>query len=314
MRDTVKHTHTAKESVRKEDIYTVCIENAAFSLHRSTQVFVSVPKKESLDSFAFHIHRRKELLFLESGTATLHLEGREFNLVPGEMYLLPELTVHWLEITSDNTNFACLNFIFEKLQHHPYTKDLYSDFCKVFDEIGIFKTALNEKMISLMQAIANAESDLMLLPVFSEFMLRFLSLVNHDISQIPNAIENDLDEHVRDIYFSNGLDRFFNHCYMNDTSLAELSDALHLSTRQTERCINKLYGMPMRKRIIYMRLVNAAYAVLKTDLPTSAIADYVGFNNYNAFLDAFRKQYGCTPSEYRKKYHSPDTDGAETDL
>ena len=306
----MKNEHTAKEAVKREYIRTFCLENAVFCLTMTTPVYIENFTKNNKSSFSLHVHRRKEILYIESGTATLHLPDREIRLSSGDIYVLPEMTFHWLELTSDKSKMLCFNFIIEKLEKLPYTDDLYSAFTSAFDRIGIYKTKLSAYMRELMAKIAGAETEIMLFPPFAEFMLRFLELTKQGISAAPEKGSSNLDEHVRDIYFSNGVDRFFNHCYPNDTSLAELAQALHMSVRQTERRINSLYGMPMRKRIIFMRLVNAEFALARTDIPTRVIAENIGFNNYNAFLDAFRQQYGCTPSEFRKKSR---TDPAKDD-
>lgn len=298
----MKNEHTAKEAVKREYIRTFCLENAVFCLTMTTPVYIENFTKNDRSSFSLHVHRRKEMLYIESGTATLHLPDREIELSSGDIYVLPEMTFHWLELTSDKSKMLCFNFIIEKLENLPYTDDLYSSFTSAFERIGIFRAKLGGDMRRLMTKIANAETETMLFPPFAEFMLLFLELTGQETLPPPEKNGANLDEHVRDIYFSNGVDRFFNHCYPNDTSLAELAEALHMSVRQTERRINSLYGMPMRKRIIFMRLVNAEFALARTDIPTRVIAETIGFNNYNAFLDAFRQQYGCTPTEFRKKF------------
>ena len=299
----MKNKHTPQDSVKKENLYTVCVENAAFSVHTAAYVY-EVMKKDDSASFAFHLHRRKEIVYMERGSAVLHLENRSIPIGSGMIYCLPELTFHWLEITRDNSKIICLNFTFEKLTELPYTKDLYGEFTRVFDTNGITAFEAEKNMAELMTAIGRSNYPIASLPRFSELMLSYLAHFGSDPQALPDTDFRHRSEHVRELYFSNGLDKFFNHCYMNDNSLSELSEALHLSTRQTERCINKLYGMPMRKRMTFMRLVNAAFAVTHTNLSSRTIAERVGFNNYNTILDAFRSHYGCTPSEYRKKYRS----------
>jgi len=299
----MKNLHTPKESVKKENLYTACIENAAFSVHTSAYVS-EVLKKDDPDSFAFHLHRQKEIVYMERGAGILHLEDRSIPISAGTIYCLPELTFHWLEITRDNSTFICLNFTLERLTELPYTKDLYGEFSRIFAENGVTVFRPEAKIAELMTTIGRSPNTISSLPRISELMLGYLEHFKSDPQSLPDTDFRHRSEHVREFYVSNGLDRFFNHCYMNDNSLSELSEALHLSTRQTERCINKLYGMPMRKRMIYIRLVNAAFAVTHTNLSSRTIADRVGFNNYNTFLDAFRSHYGCTPSEYRKKHRN----------
>jgi YesN/AraC family two-component response regulator len=79
-----------------------------------------------------------------------------------------------------------------------------------------------------------------------------------------------------------------------------LSRAVHLSTSQLYRKLNALTGEPPNAFIRKIRLQRAMELLTTTDLSISEIAYDVGFNDPNYFSRAFSKEFGKTPSEYRK--------------
>lgn len=87
----------------------------------------------------------------------------------------------------------------------------------------------------------------------------------------------------------------------DDTLGAEqLSHAVQLSTSQLYRKLSALTGEPPNAFIRKIRLGRAMEMLKTTDLNISEIAYSVGFNDPNYFSRAFGKEFGHTPSAYRK--------------
>lgn len=60
--------------------------------------------------------------------------------------------------------------------------------------------------------------------------------------------------------------------------------------------------------INFYRIQDAAFLLTETDadsLQITEIAYQVGFNNRTSFYRAFKKEFGVTPSEYRKNIDHP---------
>jgi AraC-like DNA-binding protein len=47
---------------------------------------------------------------------------------------------------------------------------------------------------------------------------------------------------------------------------------------------------------------HAAYLLLSTSLPICEIARACGIPDYNYFSKLFKKEYGCSPTVYRKRH------------
>ncbi len=64
----------------------------------------------------------------------------------------------------------------------------------------------------------------------------------------------------------------------------------------------KLYtGVPLKKYIAELRLKKAADLLSESDLPVTDIALLVGFSDANWFSSAFKKRFGASPSDYRRR-------------
>lgn len=93
--------------------------------------------------------------------------------------------------------------------------------------------------------------------------------------------------------------------YLNgDLKLADVSKRLNLSTHNLSQAINSKKGQKFNDYVNEFRIREAKKLMLSPDnqhLKLLAIALESGFNNKTSFLNAFRKQTGMTPSDFRTK-------------
>ena len=86
----------------------------------------------------------------------------------------------------------------------------------------------------------------------------------------------------------------------NELRLVHLADRLGFSTHLLSKVINSKSGENFNQFINNYRLKEAEYLLSKSsDLSIQNIYYEVGFNNKATFYTAFRKKYGCTPSQFR---------------
>lgn len=77
-----------------------------------------------------------------------------------------------------------------------------------------------------------------------------------------------------------------------------LAEGMHLSASQLNRKLNALVGQSGGKFIQSLRLQRAADLLRQNAGTVSEIAYQVGFSDQAYFARAFKKQFGCSPSEY----------------
>lgn len=89
--------------------------------------------------------------------------------------------------------------------------------------------------------------------------------------------------------------------YNQPISLKELSEKLFLSNGYLSRFFKKNYGMNFAEYLTNIRLFHAVDDLLYTSTPITVIAYDNGFASVAVFNKAFKKAYGETPSQLRKK-------------
>jgi AraC family transcriptional regulator len=72
-----------------------------------------------------------------------------------------------------------------------------------------------------------------------------------------------------------------------------------LKTRQFQQCFMRAVGDPVGAYVNRLRLERAAFLLRNTDKPVVDIAYIVGYTSENALFKQFKKQFDCTPKQYR---------------
>ena len=86
-------------------------------------------------------------------------------------------------------------------------------------------------------------------------------------------------------------------------SAEALAREVAMSVSQLNRKLNALIGQPAGQLIRSLRLQRAADLLTKKSGTVTEICYAVGFGEQANFSRAFKKQFGCSPSEYQKTHH-----------
>lgn len=83
-------------------------------------------------------------------------------------------------------------------------------------------------------------------------------------------------------------------------TLSEAAEHFGFSQPHFSTLIKESTGQTFLKIIKSIKLNQACRALKETNLSISAICEVVGYENPEHFMRTFKKEYGITPSEYRK--------------
>lgn len=89
--------------------------------------------------------------------------------------------------------------------------------------------------------------------------------------------------------------------YTESITTEDIADAVNFSPNYLSRIFRRNTGMGLHEYLIYIRMYHAALELVTTDDPVAVIAQRCGFSDSNYFKDAFKKHYGMSPRDYRKK-------------
>ena len=152
--------------------------------------------------------------------------------------------------------------------------------------------ALLERMVQ-----ENGRADRYTAPMLGAMLHELLlacSRVCTVLQDVPEQIHTTDREIVR-------AARFITEHYAEPITAADIAAAAGFSPNYLSRKFREAAGFGVHEYLTFIRLRNAAHELTATGDSITDIALRSGFSNSNYFKDAFKKQYGCTPRDYRRK-------------
>ena len=131
----------------------------------------------------------------------------------------------------------------------------------------------------------------------SELMVVLHTLLHHFIS----GETYEMGEVTRDGKLYPVLS-YINQNYRSPITLEQLAARAYLSVPYLSKLFRKETGVSYLEYLTNIRLKAAVHDLIYTKEPVTRIAMNSGFSGIKTFNSQFRKKYGCSPGEYRKKY------------
>jgi len=238
-----------------------------------------------------HNHSGFEVHILLSGNCKLDMEGGSCLLEAGQAIIIPPGQYHRPMAVTPNQEKLTLSV---NIAEGP----LYRAVLAAVTKQGIY--TLPEELKSLVENILSESGQdrgfrqEMIKIRMAELVILLLRQL--DLREKPKQIPEGKVRTVGiiDLYFQDNLSK--------NPKADELAAQLYISRRQLHRLLMKTYGMGFREKLLSARMNQAKWLLRHTDKTVSAIVSEVGYAHDSAFLQAFRRQFGITPMEYRLKH------------
>ena len=262
--------------------------------------FVEIEKrsqKTNMNMTEFQSHNFFELYFLMSGDRELFVENKLFLLTPGTFCVIPPYHIH-------------------KTEGGPYTRI----------NIYVSNDMLNELEIKhlarLSEGVAyafNAEQaafvyDLLEIArgdhigdsaVRQNYMHSFIkALVSYlgvqDLS--PVTPFGSSPSHTRNDAAVLKIAAYINEHYRESITLQLLSDKFFMSKNTLCKRFRSAMDISVMQYVTYVRMNKAKMYLTTTSKGMDEVAEQSGFPSANYFSFIFKKSFGISPTEYRKKH------------
>ena len=208
-----------------------------------------------------------------------HFEGREPSIMPNVLFLptfiaVPGTTVYeeWVKpVLESETTYVLLRK--DSGQAEPVLRNMRQ----------LFAYADEEKRDSMLVWMKSAE------------MLHcFVQEYRDRLARKANRRDMLLQSRMRQMM------QYIQDHYVDKVTLEQISQAANVSRSEALRCFHEQLQKTPVEYLIEFRLARAREMLVATDDSISRIAASVGMENSSYFVRAFRKQYGMTPSMFRK--------------
>ncbi|MED0668649.1 AraC family transcriptional regulator [Aneurinibacillus aneurinilyticus] len=88
----------------------------------------------------------------------------------------------------------------------------------------------------------------------------------------------------------------------NPPTLVELSRLIHLNDYNLKIGFKEIYGMTVFSYLRNKRLEKAFFLLQNGSMNVNEVSCAVGYSNPSYFAEAFRKQFGCNPGEFTRRF------------
>lgn len=254
-----------------------------------------------ISSNHYHFHSSYEIHVPVNGNIHIMVEDRDLLVRPGEVCVIPPGVIHYIFEAEDTYR---IGFRFTFVQSTKADDEGYQLFRRTYgrltDACTIKECRLYEKYFAA--GVQNMTEEL---PAFMTGELLFLALYEAALRlDMPGerkdvAVAESAED--RDTQLSELIETWLNNHYGEQLVLGDLAAYLNFSTRQTERIIDRLFGMPFTALVNRKRLVMAKLLLKITEQSVEEVASQVGFRDRNYFYRKFSEYFGMTPGNYRSQ-------------
>jgi len=134
--------------------------------------------------------------------------------------------------------------------------------------------------------------------------LKFKELL---LNIISNPANKELTAYLRKVFLSGNDDLrdIMERNYLYNLSIDEFARICHRSLSKFKRDFDMVFGIPPGKWIMEKRLEYASRLLFNSKKSITDIVIESGFTNITHFDRIFKKQFGVTPLQHRKKFSTP---------
>ena len=247
-------------------------------------------------TFYMHAHEHElEISYVLSGKGALYCAGRFYELTPGDI-VVKNPNISHAENSDPGNPIEQVCFLIDGLQAEglPENEFPLDNLPPVIQAIRHrpLLDALSQDLLAA--TIRKKDPDMAYVHSLLEL---FLYVCHEEVRSTVSERKNDkhgaLMEEIRAY-----LDTAFN----TDISLDELSNRFHISVYYLSRQFKKYTGYTINQYLVSCRIGEAQRRLIFQTDRIDEIADKSGFKNLSYFYSSFRKNVGCTPTEYRNAY------------
>lgn len=248
---------------------------------------------------AHHFHNCYELFFVEQGAVNILIGGGSCELGQADFLLIPPRILHYTRYPDRRCVRSVVYFRPQDLSRRAL--GLLSDPDSFFSHPQIIHIPreVQPQFFELLSRLTresrqpDPQSGALMYFYLQELFL-LLSRYGKARQQLP-ADSGVSDEHVLTAA------RYIHLNYMHPISAKDIAAASGFSPNHLSRKFRQATGIGTHEYLVQVRLQHAAFALASTEDSVTRIALSCGFSDSNYFKDVFKKYFGLTPRDYRKK-------------
>lgn len=248
----------------------------------------------------FHEHEFFEVFFFQSGNVSYNIEGRIYQLRPGDILLTDNRDIHKPEIRPGKPYERYViwiqpDFLLRVNETGTDLSQCFTDasqrkykLIRPESDVTTHLKGICEKMLRSRDEDAFGSGTLAYI-----YLLEFLVYLNRAYFATPEEIRKDVTENEK----INEVVAYINDNLTADLTLDQLAGACFISKSHLAHQFKTYTGLTLYQFIIKKR-VTVARNMLREGAPVMEACMRCGFNDYSNFLKAFKREFGRSPKEF----------------
>ncbi len=250
-----------------------------------------------------HSHDLYEMMYITEGALEYSVKNKHYQLHKGDLVLIPPKTLHCAkDMPYEHSKRVVINFNKQAIENTIHTK---CNLLEAFENVennghivhmdSIFGKILQSILIRMQGSYLSSEygDDL----VFNISFCEALLLVNRRVKGMPTSGTGLL---LDDTPFSR-IVNYIDNNFTKNMSLDIIAEAVNLSPSRVSHVFKQETNMTVMQYVMQRRL-NYAKELIHLGEKLVRIWMLCGFNDHISLLRWFKKEFGVTPSAYRKNY------------
>lgn len=250
----------------------------------------------------FHEHEFYEIFFFLSGNVSYVIEGRSYQLRPGDILLTNNRDIHRPDIRPGKPYERYVIWV---------RPDFVSRLCSLGADLSSCLVDAAEKKYKLVRPDSSVLSHLKNLcekmlcmrqdagfgsgVLTYTYLVEFMVYLNRAYFATPAEIRLDVTENEK----INQVVAYINDNLTEDLTLDRLASVFYLSKYYLNHLFKQYTGLPLYQFIIKKRLT-AARNMLCEGAQVMDACLRCGFRDYSNFLKAFKREFGHNPKEFMR--------------
>jgi YesN/AraC family two-component response regulator len=253
-----------------------------------------------------HRHEYIEIVYVLKGEFEQSIEGEKYKMKKGDFCIFDKNTRHASEAI--NKNHIVINILltpkfFDGVFMHLLSDDNYisnfivntlyamnstQNFIKFhIDEGTTLHMILQNLLIEYFSESTRSKAAIngYLLILFAELSRALIQINEAAVDESQKVIKEKVLNYIRKNY--------------KDINLKTMAKYFNFHPSYLSNLIKKEFGKNLKDLLMEVRMAEACNLLENTNVTIEAIINEIGYVNNSYFYKIFKKQYGCTPIEYR---------------
>lgn len=253
--------------------------------------------------FASHWHTALEIIMPLEGNYVAHILSETYVLEPGDIFIIPAGTIHSLEAPPEGSRLIYIlepNFL-AQLPGFNYVQSLLSQPMRITYDDDPDYYAAEAKLILLLADYYWSQSATKEMNLYACILSFFAKVGEKNIGNIPTNPGSTIKNSSVVGQLSMVLDYIDEH-YSESITLEQAAQIAGFSKFYFTRLFKEYTNHTFYEYLTEKRIRAAEQMLLVPKFPVTDASIQAGFSSLSSFNRTFKRNKGCSPTEYRNLY------------